>query len=149
MCDQWRTEWSRHYDQIQWTATTILTGVVAVLFAYSYQLENAKFDPLIAFLGLWLTWLTIYYVASCREFRRILHNGLSDGDEKNFLQNKNQAKNQKRLLWQWPALLLTFILLTIGWLWQLWRHGNHGWAIAFAIVFIVGISIILKRAKQI
>ncbi|MFH1671907.1 MAG: hypothetical protein ABIF87_00545 [Pseudomonadota bacterium] len=149
MSDQWRTEWSRHYDQIQWTATTIFTGVVGVLLAYSYQQEKDKFDPVIAFLGLWLTWLTIYYVASCREFRRALHDGLPDGDEKNFLQNRNQEKNQKRVLWQWPSFLLTFILLTIGWLWQFWRHGNRGWAIAFAIFTLVGVPIIWKRGKPI
>lgn len=73
--------------------------MVGALLAYSYQQETDKFDPLIAFLGLWLTWLTVYYVASCREFRRILHDGLPDGDEKNFLQNRNQEKNQKRVLW--------------------------------------------------
>ncbi len=147
MSDQWRTEWSRHYDQIQWTATTIFTGVVGVLLAYSYQQENAKFDPLIAFLGLWLTWLTIYYAASCRELRKVLCEGLPDGDEKSFLLNKNDKKNQRRVLWQWPAFLLTFILLTIGWLWQFWRHGNRASAISLAIVCIVGLPIIWKRGK--
>jgi hypothetical protein len=148
MDDQWRTEWSRHYDQIQWTATTIFTGVIGVLFAYSYQQESAKFDLLIAFFGLWLTWLTIYYVASCREFRRILHDGLPDGDEKTFLQNKNSEKNQKRVLRQGRAFLLTFILLTFGWLWQFWRHGYHCLAIVFMIVSIVGVLIIWKHGKR-
>jgi hypothetical protein len=147
MSDQWRTEWSRHYDQIQWTATTIFTGVVGVLLAYSYQQDKDKFDLAIAFLGLCLTWLTIYYVASCREFRRVLHDSLPDGEEKDFLQNRTKAPNQKRLLWQWPAFLLTFILLTIGWLWQFWRRDKQGWAIAFAVVSLVGVPYIWKRGK--
>jgi len=147
MSDQWRTEWSRHYDQIQWRAITIFTGVVGVLLAYSYRQENTEFDPVVAFLGLWLTWLTIYYVASCRELRKVLHEGLCGGDERDFLLNENQEKNQKRVLWQWPAFLLTFILLTIGWLWQFWRHGSRAWAVSLAIVFVVGVPIIWKRGK--
>jgi len=146
MCDQWRSDWSRHCDQTQWTAITIFTGMIGALLTYSYHQKGADFDPLIAFLGLWLTWLTIYYVASFKEFRRVLHNGLPEGDEKDFLQNK---LNEKRIIWQWPAFLLTFTLLTIGWLWQFWQHGNHGWAIAFAIVFIVGVLSIWRRMKRI
>ena len=67
--------------------------------------------------------------------------------EKAFLQNRNRAQNQKRLLWQWPAFLVTFILLTIGWLWQFWRHDKQGWAIAFAVVSLVGVPYIWKRGK--
>ena len=85
MSNEWQSEWSRHYDQIQWTATTIFTGIIGALLAYSYQQDIEKFDPLITFIGLWLTWLMIYYVASCREFRDALHRSLPEGEERNFL----------------------------------------------------------------
>lgn len=145
MSEQWRTDWSRHYDQIQWTTTMILTAAIAVLLAYSY---SDKFEPAIAFLGLWLTWLAVYYAASCREFRRLLHAGLPDGDEKRFLQNKYADKKQKRVLRQWPAFLMTFILLSAGWIWLFWKHDRHIFAIVFIITSIVGFPILKKSGRN-
>lgn len=139
MNDQWRAEWSRHYDTIQWTATTILTGVIGALLAYSY---SGKFDPVLAFFGLWLTWTAIYYAASFRKFRNVLHKGMHDGDEKEFLMNGGK----KRLLRQWRVFLLTFVILSIGWLWLFWKHEKHCCAVVFSIISIVLVVLADKHA---
>jgi hypothetical protein len=39
-----RSEWSRHYDQVQWTSTTILTAANGGLLAYTYSRPAARMD---------------------------------------------------------------------------------------------------------
>lgn len=121
MNDNWRVEWSRHFDHIQWTAITIWTAAVGGLLVYSLDHFDKNFSASIAFGGLWLSWITIYFTASFREFRRELCDGLPDGPEKAFLQNTGK----KRVLKQWPVFFVTFAFLTSAWLWQFWTHGWH------------------------
>src|SRR5688572_7968715 len=99
MNENWRSEWSRHFDQIQWVAITILTTGAGGLLAYS--LGSNEFQPSIGFLGLWISALSIYYTASFREFRKQLHDAMPDNEERQFLENR------KRCFRQWPAFMLT------------------------------------------
>ncbi len=136
MTENWRSDWSRHYDQIQWTATTIFTAAISGLLAYSYSREGAtafgnpsEFQPWLASIGLWLTWVTVYYAASCRELRRQFHESLPCGEEKHLL-------NKSRKLRQWDVFLATFALFTAAWLWQYWMHGWHCLAVALGVISI-------------
>jgi hypothetical protein len=137
MTENWRTEWSRHFDQIQWTATTILTAGLGGLLVYSHS----EFNPWLAFIGLWLTLLTVYYAASFREFRRELHEGLADSDERTFLLNTRR----KRYLRQWPAFLLTFQLLTCAWLYQFWVYG---WRWRLCMLILISMAIFLTAIRR-
>ena len=113
----WRIEWSRHYDQIQWTSTTILTGIIGGLLAHSYSIEVGHLDRVVVYSGFALTWLTVYYAASFREIRSLLHTKLPDGEEKNFLADMPHKMKQ------WQPFLIVFGLLTVAWLRLCWKHG--------------------------
>lgn len=121
----WRSEWSRHYDQIQWTVTTILTGSVSGLVAYSYTVKVGDLDRFVLYLGFVLTWLTVYYAASFRELRRLLHTKIQDKEEKDFLLDPPHK------LKQWPVFLLAFFALAVA---LVILCLKHGWCIN-AIVF--------------
>lgn len=131
MSDNWRSEWSRHFDQVQWTSTTILTAGVGGLLAYCYS----NFNSWVAFGGLWLTLLTVYYAASFRSTRRQIHAGIT-GDEKTFLTRKGSLR-------QWPVFLLTFATITAAWLTLGWQHRwrwRFGFALAAAtVVFVIAV----------
>ncbi|MEK6279712.1 MAG: hypothetical protein AABN95_05095 [Acidobacteriota bacterium] len=76
-----------HFDQVQWTSIAILTAGVGGLLAYCYS----TFNSWLALGGLWLTLLTVYYVASFRSTRRQIHESMPDGDEKAFLTSKGDT----------------------------------------------------------
>lgn len=140
---QWRTDWSRHYDKVQWTGTSILTAAVSILLVYSNT--QGKFDPWLAFVGLWLTWLTVYYAASFRKFRRELLEGLPDCPEKSFLKNDPR----RRVLAQWPLFLATFVMLTAGWVWGYWTNGYLYWAVGFGAASVVGFAFLARLGRGI
>ena len=98
------------------------------------------------FVGLWLTWVTAYYAASFRELRRLLHESLPEGDEKDFLTNKGTFEG-KRKLKQWRFFLATLALLTAAWLVLIWVNGFHCWAIALGTVSIVIFAILYWKGK--
>jgi len=98
-------------------------AAIGGLLAFSYSQAGVPFDPWIPAIGLWLTWLAVYYAASCRELRRLLHDDLPAGDEKAFL-------SKCRDLRQWPVFLVTFAIITIAWLWHCWAHDWHWLSLA-------------------
>jgi hypothetical protein len=111
------------------------------LLVYSLDHDDKKFSALIAFGGLWLSWITIYFTASFREFRRELCAGLPDGPEKSFLRNEHK----KRLLRQWPVFFTTFALLTAAWLWQFWTHGWHWTSLVLGTLSLAVFGIAAKQ----
>ncbi len=113
----WQSEWSRHYDQIQWIATSIFTVAIGGLLTYS-QIEK-KFTPEVGFLGLWLTAMTVFYAASFREKRRILHESLPEGEERSYL----LGHPSRRRLAQWNVFILTFLIIAADWTYLFWT--NH------------------------
>ena len=139
----WRRDWSRHYDQIQWTATTILTGVIGALVTYSYSVRVGDLDRFVAYVGLALTWLSVYYAASFRELRHLLHENTENKDEKEFLTRLPHA------LKQWPAFLVAFAVLAAAWVNLCWKHGWHVDAvICGGITIIVFIVLSLRGAPR-
>ena len=118
MTETWRSDWSRHYDQVQWTATTLLTAAIGGLLAFSYSQSEPSFEPWIPAIGLWLTWVAVFYAASCRELRRLLYDNVSNDEETIFLARPRDLR-------QWPVFLATFAIITAAWLWHYWAHGWH------------------------
>jgi hypothetical protein len=112
----WRSEWSRHYDQIQWIATTVFTTGIAALLSYSYSQTDVNLW--VISIGLWLTIVTVFYAVSFRELRHTLHLSLpEDSEERDFL-----LKNRRRKLKQWPVFFITFASLTAAWARQFFRY---------------------------
>lgn len=132
MSDNWRSEWSRHYDQIQWIATTVFTAGIAGLLSYSYS--QTTVDPWIISIGLWLTIVTVYYAVSFRNLRDNLHNGLlEESEERNFL-----MENRQRRLKQWPVFFLTFVVLMAAWIRQFFRYDYRlGLVVGLLTLFVV------------
>src|SRR5437879_11425080 len=102
MKDNWQSEWSRHYDQIQWIATTVFTTGIAALLSYSYSQPDVNLW--VTSIGLWLTMVTLFYAVSFRAQRYALHLSLpKDSKEREFL-----LHNRQRKLKQWPVFFITF-----------------------------------------
>jgi len=95
------SNWSRHYDSLLWNTTTIFTGLFGGLLAFCYK-EN--FMILSAF-GFLLCPIPVYFAASFRESRDIVHSHMSEDFRKALFL-------QRRLL-QWPLYIIIFISLEI------------------------------------
>ena len=135
----WRNEWSRHYDQIQWTATTILTGIVGGLVAYSYTVNVGKLNRVVVYVGFALTWLSVYYAASFRELRQLLHANMENKNEEEFLSRLPHK------LKQWPAFLVAFGVLAAAWVNLCWKHEWRVDAVVCGVITIVAFVVLSKR----
>lgn len=145
----WKTEWSRHYDQIQWTATTILTGIVGALLAYAYSIP--QIDPFMVWIGCALTWLTVYYAASFRQLRSALHsvrNPASPGESEVGEELVFLSRLPHRLK-QWPAFIAAFALFSVAWCLLFRKHGFHGHALCSGITsFVVLVVLSILGAQE-
>ena len=115
----WRPEWSRHYDSVQWTSIYVFTTGVLILLAYAYSGTAGK-SPMLCFLGLWFTNVTVYFTAGFREFRNVLRDGVKNPEEYDFLIDRSQA----RAVRMWPVFLITFGFVDCGWLNLYWQQGH-------------------------
>lgn len=128
MSDNWQSEWSRHYDQIQWIATTILTTVIAALLGYSYS--QAAVNPLINLIGLGLTLITVYYALSFRELRKELHANLSKNGERAFLCNEHKSQRLR----QWPVFFFAFASLAVAWIYKLFLQDKYTLCVGASVI---------------
>lgn len=125
----WESEWSRHYDQVQWAATTILTTASSGLLAWMWTRGTNDFNWIIGLLGAWLTLLTAYYAASFRALRHTLHNRMNT-DEGRFL----RGHRRRSYLPQWPLFFFTLAAVELAWLHLFWESGMREQAIVGGIV---------------
>ena len=109
MDDHEKMEWSRHYDSIQWTVTTILIGATGGLFAFVYSPDS--FHTPLALLGAFLTVASVFFAASFRALRARLHAELPDADEK-YLRST-------RMFRQWPVYVIVHLVLFLSWVFLL------------------------------
>ncbi|MEJ2745660.1 MAG: hypothetical protein P8123_08275 [bacterium] len=106
-------EWSRHYDVIQWTVTTIIMTVVGGLLVY--QWDSSHYSLELAVLGLGLTWLNMYYAASLRGMRHKLHEAIKDQGIRTHLMARNPLP-------QWIVFTLTQGIIAALWLYLMEKH---------------------------
>ena len=66
------SEWSQHFDFMQWLEITIFTTGVFLLLGTAYT--NIKIvSPWFVFIGLWFTNIALHFTAGFRVFRNKLH----------------------------------------------------------------------------
>jgi hypothetical protein len=99
-------QWSRHVDLIMWTVVTLLTGGNGALYIYCFK----NFHPWLCALGVILTILMAYFVASFRSHRRTIHAKLRILDQEAY----NVACNPSKLK-QWYAILVVLALFAFSW----------------------------------
>lgn len=101
-------DWSRHLDTLMWGVTTLLGGGNGALLVYSSS--QSSFDAWFCAMGIFLTVLMAYFVASFRAQRRIFHDLLAEKDEETFAYARNPSQ-----LKQWPAFMLVIALFLGSW----------------------------------
>ena len=138
--NNWRSEWSRHYDQIQWIATTLFTAGIGALLTFSYS--QATPSLVITLIGVWLTIVTVVYAVSFRNTRDQLHNNLPDLDERDFL-----IRNRQRRLRQWSVFFVTFVGFIAAWVRQFFRS-DYRLGITARIVALITLVWLWERAKD-
>ncbi len=125
---EWREEWSRHYDSVQWTSIYVFTTAVTLLLGYAYTNPGITKNPWYYSVGLGFTNLTVYNTASFRELRILLHNDITNPNKREFLTNNRRDRG----FYTWPSFLGMFFLLDLSWLnlyWQYSRLSAFCWAV--------------------
>lgn len=133
----WASDWSRHYDDIQWKAVTMFTAAEVLILAYAIK----DFDPmrqqnqvyLLGFIGIFINLLIAYYSASFREKRRHIHESILDSHERVFI------KDKKHGLPQWPVYLSFYWSLTVIWIYLCQQAGLEDFWVICAVVGSTGI----------
>jgi len=132
MDDPEKMEWSRHYDSIQWTVTTILIGATGGLLAFVYS--AGSFHTPLALLGAFLTVVSVFFAASFRSLRARLHADLPDADVKYL--------TSTRMFRQWPVYLIVHLALFLSWVFLLiQRRPEH--RPTWALIALLGLSVIM------
>lgn len=121
MDDAMRQEWTRHYDIIQWQVITIFTAGVGGLFVYAFNDDKHQLWP--EFIGMLLTVLGVFYVASFRRFRFNLHNNINNLELNTFL--KDPDYDRSKYLHQWNAFWLSFFIIDWFFTYKLWRNASY------------------------
>ena len=137
---EWREEWSRHYDMVQWTSIYVFTTATVLLLGYAYTNDNLT-NPWYFAIGLAFTNLTIYNTAGFRELRNILHSQIKDPERQQFLTNLPRI----RKMYMWPAFLVVFFLLDVAWL---DLYGQHGSLWSTIVLSVISAGVLGYSAKQ-
>jgi len=125
VCDKrngaWQSEWSRHYDVLLWTVTGLLTtanlGLLAFAFSGYMKDWGSGFLIVAAVLGLWLTFCMLFFPASFRERRYMVHESIPEGYMKRHLDpDRSEPRGEKPKLRQWVVLRVNCAILGFVWL---------------------------------
>ncbi|MDO8769974.1 MAG: hypothetical protein Q7K57_14955 [Burkholderiaceae bacterium] len=136
------SNWSRHYDTLLWNTTTIFAGLFGGLIAFSYQMF---FAPL-SVAGMLLCPIPVYFAASFRESRDLVHVQMSE--------ELRLALFSGRKLVQWPLYVFIFIVLEALFFYLLTEHLPEyfiAWCALFlvtAIITATGIRLGRKNSKK-
>lgn len=145
----WQSEWSRHFDQIQWTAISIMmtgnVGLVAFTIAGGWkaipdgsELDKSKLGwDLLGVLGIALTLMTTFYAASFRRRRFDLHSqNIARTAEGKYLASRARGETFSlktgSLPGQWRLFMLFHVLLAGLYVTHVWL-ATSGLAILIAI----------------
>lgn len=111
--DEWKEalEWSRHYDNLLWIVTSLLTGANAALMAIAAD-NKSDFPIQVCVLGMVLTVLTVFFAASFRSIRRRLSDRLERDRPGKYTW---LVKGGKKWFRQWPVFVLFFAIVAVLW----------------------------------
>jgi hypothetical protein len=118
-------EWSRHYDQVQWTITAILAAVLAAAAAKAFD-DRSRVSCAV---GIVVANVLLFYAASFREMRFLLHRRLSVRQRDFF------SFPGRRAMSTWKVLCLTVAAVEVALAWRLYQLTGH-W---FALVILAGV----------
>lgn len=142
-------EWSRHYDTILWTVTSILITAISGLIVYMHSVN--KFNRWLPLIGVLLTLLSVFFASSFRALRCRINEYLEKykPEDVKFLRAPHPMFRQRyvyfaihglilfvcfrllicedpeyRYLW-WPLGVASFAFLIV-WSWKAdhMKHGN-------------------------
>ncbi len=119
------SNWSRHYDTLLWNSTTAFVGLLGALAAVSFE----NFHWLLSVVGLSFSFVPVYFAASFRESRDIVHKAMSPG--------LRVIVFSDRRLKQWPLFVFIFICLEGLHFYLLVEHDPEKlvcWAMLFFVI---------------
>jgi hypothetical protein len=123
-------EWSRHYDNIQWVVTGVLSAAVGGLLVTVY----ASFLRELCILGLVICVIAVFFSASFRALRRRIHLALPES-HRPFLRSRP-------LLRQWPVNVGVFVIASAMFSWKLYAHAkSHG--LVWLVIWIAAVAAML------
>jgi len=135
-------EWSRHYDNLLWIVTSLLTGANAALMAIAAD----KLRPEIGVFGMILTVATVFFATSFRSIRRRLHEQLEAGRP----QYTYLLKGGEEWLGQWLPYVLFFAMVAILWTWMLWAKYPQHRCIWGSVLFLslASLTYLFRKGKS-
>lgn len=107
--------WTRHFDTLLWSVTSIFATAIGALIAYSYS----NFDIAISIAGLFFTILPVYFGASFRELRKRVNKYLNP--------ELKAAIRYGRSLYQWPLFVSIFVVFQALWVLLLLKNESTLW----------------------
>lgn len=137
MNDDQLHEWSRHYDNIQWVVTGVLSAALGGLLVTIYS----SFSFELSILGLAICVIAVFFSSSFRSLRRQVHLALPASHLPFLL--------SKPLLRQWPVNVCIFVVASGLFTWQLYSHTARckaGWVVLWVIALLV--MFLFARASE-
>ena len=129
-------EWSRHYDSMLWTVTSLWAAAVGGVLLYSVE----HFDPWVAAFGLALTVCAMFFAYSFRKLRRRVHADMPDKIRGLVIKGRG--------LRQWDMFLLIFMGLVFLWGRLLIRESCGLWPFWLVLTLIAGGLIVSMWARE-
>lgn len=120
-------EWSRHYDNLLWGVTSLLTGANAALMGIAAE----KISMQVGVFGIVLTVATVFFGASFRSIRRRLREGLEQARPGRFTLLIHGGEGW---FWQWRVYVLFFAVVAGLWAWLLFAKFPQFWYIWLAVL---------------
>lgn len=121
--------WSRHYDTLVWTVTGIFAGADGGLLLYAFSTEKPAW--IVCVIGISLTVLAVYFIASFRSARRIVHSKMKDEDI--------QIARGAPFLKQWRIFVLFWVAMLCFWFGLL----IYNYTLRFFLWLVLGFIILL------
>jgi ABC-type multidrug transport system permease subunit len=124
--------WSRHYDTMLWTVTSIIAGATGGLLVYAYS--NEKLHWIVFVVGITFTVLAVFFAASFRAARNFVHSKMDKSD------TEIVRGTPFWLFKQWPVFVLFWTAVLFAWiarLVELYPHKMELWLVLGGVCVVL------------